>query len=641
MSTKVIGDYNIIKTLGNSSFATVYLAEHKYMKTKHALKVIDPEFSNDEDFIKRFEEDVAILTTLDHPAIVRVQSISFSDGKYFLVTDAIVDSSNEVLSLQRYLDYKGDILPEVEVESILRQVASALDYAHKCKFSNDYLIHRSIKLNNIFVKSTELGLRVYISDFGISRLLGEGKAIFQTQQKALLQMVGNENLIKNPVPNVIATYDFLNNFSFLSPEQKFKDLDEDITTRTDVYSFGVLAYFLIARQFPEGYFDLPSKIAPEYKLNWDLLVCKCLQKSVKRRPELLVEAINSYLSTESSDISSMEILSWKEVERKVENAMQMSFEFSSDFNKLEKDLDDTKPIDNSSVKFTAIEDTDQKPIINPQKIDRPTYEDDPGAIFQKELNVSYYQPKKVEIKEVEPLLTEMVIIPGGTYLRGSDNGSRDEKPKHNIVIKSFALDIHPITNEQFVRFLQFMGGEKDSNNNDIIRLRSSRIKRSGGRLIIESGYAKHPLVGVTWYGAQAYAKWVGKRLPTEAEWEIACFGGLENAEYPTGINIDHTQANFFNSDTTSVMSYPPNGYGLYDMAGNIYEWCEDWYAYNYYDTSVQEPENPTGPHQGVYRVLRGGCWKSLKDDMRCSHRHRNNPGTVNGTYGFRCATDVS
>ena len=234
------------------------------------------------------------------------------------------------------------------------------------------------------------------------------------------------------------------------------------------------------------------------------------------------------------------------------------------------------------------EKTDQKPIINPQKVDRPIYEPDPGAIFQKELNVSYYQPKKAEIKNVEPLLTEMVIVPGGSYSRGSDNGSRDEKPKHKVTISSFALDIHSVTNEQFVRFLEFMGGEKNSDNNDIIRLRNSRIKRTAEKLIIESGYAKHPVVGITWYGAQAYAKWVGKRLPTEAEWETAATGGEDSIEYPTGLDIDHTQANFFNSDTTSVMSYPPNGYGLYDVVGNVYEWCEDWYAYNFYDISMQD-----------------------------------------------------
>jgi formylglycine-generating enzyme required for sulfatase activity len=234
----------------------------------------------------------------------------------------------------------------------------------------------------------------------------------------------------------------------------------------------------------------------------------------------------------------------------------------------------------------------------------------------------------------------MVIIPAGSYFRGSNQGTRDEMPRHAIHLSSFAIDVHPVTNEQFVRFLEAMGGEKDVNNSDIIRLRESRIKRSGGNLNIESGYARHPVVGVTWYGAVAYTKWVGKRLPTEAEWEIAAFGGREDFLYPTGLNIERSEANFFSSDTTPVMSYPPNGYGLYDIAGNVYEWCHDWYDFHYYDMSVQEPNDPKGPMQGVYRVLRGGCWKSLKEDLRCAHRHRNNPGVMNGTYGFRCAADV-
>ncbi len=234
----------------------------------------------------------------------------------------------------------------------------------------------------------------------------------------------------------------------------------------------------------------------------------------------------------------------------------------------------------------------------------------------------------------------MKVIEGGTFLRGSLEGSRDETPSHKVILNPYAIDIHPVSNEQFILFLEAMGGEKDNDNHDIIRLKDSRIKKVGGRLIVEAGYLQHPVVGVSWYGALAYAKWIGKRLPTEAEWEVAAYGGSYQI-YPTGLKIDKTEANFFSSDTMPVMTYQPNLYGLYDMAGNVYEWCQDWYGYDYYETVVHEPFDPKGPLQGVYRVLRGGCWKSLKEDLRCAHRHRNNPGISNSTYGFRCAADVS
>ena len=105
-------------------------------------------------------------------------------------------------------------------------------------------------------------------------------------------------------------------------------------------------------------------------------------------------------------------------------------------------------------------------------------------------------------------------------------------------------------------------------------------------------------MGVTWYGAVAYAKWVGKRLPTEAEWEISSRGGVENALYPTGDDIEKSMANFFSFDTTAVKSYPANLYGLFDIAGNVYEWCQDWYGYNSYEASIQEPEDLRGHYKG-------------------------------------------
>lgn len=253
--------------------------------------------------------------------------------------------------------------------------------------------------------------------------------------------------------------------------------------------------------------------------------------------------------------------------------------------------------------------------------------------------VSAYQPTPPPHSHIEPLRSKMVIIEEGTFFRGSKYGPRDEMPRHEVQLNKFAIDIHPVTNEQYVRFLEANGDVRSSLNNDLIRLKDSRISKSQSSFWIESGYAKHPVVGVTWYGATAYTQWLGLRLPTEAEWEAAA-GGAGDALYPTGEKIDKKSANFFGSDTTAVMSYPAGINNLYDMAGNVYEWCNDWYDFHAYDLAIQEPVNPQGPVQGVYRVLRGGCWKSLENDLRTAHRHRNNPGAFEATYGFRCVSDV-
>lgn len=590
---KVIGDYTLVKQIGQGTLGAVYLAEHRFIKRHCALKLLPEEFSSDRNFVARFEKEFALLSTLDHPHIVKVHHVSFADGSYFLVTDCIVDGLGETTNLAQYLSAHEGFLPEEELVRILQQIASALDYAHE---RPEPLAHRGIKLNNILISQGKEGIHVYLSDFGLSRVVGTGAVLSRTY-KAVADLLGIQAVAmsskgageKYPTqPFELSKlsklhFSFLQNYTFLAPEQKVMGESGVLDVKADVYAFGVLAYYMIFRKFPEGIFDLPSHCESPYKLNWDSVIYRCLQADPKKRPASLNEALEGLLSSQES----------------------------------------------------------LKPILNPQEIVRPEFEPDPGAIFQTEMMVGKYQPKPVEVQQINPLLTEMKVVRGGTFYRGSNHGGRDEMPRHAVNLTSFALDIHSVTNEQFVRFLEAMGGEKDVNNNDIIRLRESRIKRIGGKLSIESGYAKHPVVGVSWYGAVAYAKWIGKRLPTEAEWEVAASCGLEEYLYPTGNTIERSQANFFSSDTTLVMSYPPNSFGFYDMAGNVYEWCQDWYDYHYYNASVQEPTQPKGPNQGVYRVLRGGCWKSLKEDLRCPHRHRNNPGTMNGTYSFRCAADVS
>lgn len=392
---------------------------------------------------------------------------------------------------------------------------------------------------------------------------------------------------------------FAEQLAFLAPEKRG---DLALKERSvDVYAFGVLVYALLMQALPEGLFPMPSTRG--WSAVWDKLIHNTLVVNKLQRTEWLKPLLEEPVRLDAPVLASL-------LEEKMAQPVFVEVRAEEGGGGLH-----------------------QVPAIPPRS---SSYEQALQAMVEREPVVVKYCPQEREKMQVEPLLTEMVAIPGGEFWRGSQEGGRDEMPRHQVALSPFWMDIHPVTNEQFVRFLTFMGGEKDAHYRDLIRLRDARIKRVAGRLSIESGYHKHPVVGVTWYGAVAYATWVGKRLPTEAEWEIAALGGREGP-YPSGENIEKFQANFFSSDTTLVMSYTPNGYGLYDMAGNVYEWCQDWYGYNYYETSIQEPVSPKGPPQGVYRVLRGGCWKSLKEDLRAAHRHRNNPGALNGTYGFRCA----
>lgn len=648
MQEQTLGDYRILKKIGAGPLGTTYLAEHRFIKKQFALKVLPEELAQDRAFIDRFEEEVVKLALLDHPHIVKVHNISFAEGLYFLVTDCVVDTLGETTNLAQYMASRKERLREEELVSVLGQVAEALDFAHV----KGGVIHQSLKLNNLLVGKANPGIEIFISDFDLAKIISPSKVVARTFF-AMAQALGTLPLEEGieerysalpfPVDKLSqASRSFLQGYAFLAPEQK---RGETLGIQVDSFAFGVLAYYLIAGYFPVGIPELPSSIAPEYRYDWDQLVKKCLNPDPLRRPTQLLPLVGAEkgdLSTRLGVAPEMRLSpSLRTPAPDVLKQETPSLEPIIDRSAVQSSISASKaPEQELAPMVVAGIDVAEAtpPAINPEKDE--AYTAQLSTMLNRDPVVTKYQPEQKEVHHVEPLQSEMVVIPGGLFSRGSDLGNRDEMPRHKIQIESFALDIHPVTNEQFIRFLDVMGGEKDQNYQDLIRLKDSRISRRGGRLAIESGYSKHPVVGVTWYGAISYARWVGKRLPSEAEWEIAAQGGVEGNIYPTGEEIEKNQANFFGSDTTAVMSYIPNGYGLFDMAGNVYEWCQDWYSYNYYEISAQEPYAPQGPLQGVYRVLRGGCWKSVKEDLRLSHRHRNNPGTVNSTYGFRCAANV-
>ena len=233
---------------------------------------------------------------------------------------------------------------------------------------------------------------------------------------------------------------------------------------------------------------------------------------------------------------------------------------------------------------------------------------------------------------------EMVLIPAGEFLMGSNDAYArdDEKPVHSVYLDAFYMDKYEVTIGKYKQFVRATGHRSLP---DWV----SKISPTD----------QHPVVGVSWQDAMAYTQWAGKRLPTEAEWEKAARGGLVGKRYPWGDSIDTSKANYSVSNfgrTKTVGSHAANGYGLYDMAGNVFEWCLDAYSPNAYGSLPQRNPVLGGSIASIinnfanvnnYCVLRSGSWYNTVLNVRCARRHHNMSTNTTDYNGFRCARVVT
>lgn len=228
---------------------------------------------------------------------------------------------------------------------------------------------------------------------------------------------------------------------------------------------------------------------------------------------------------------------------------------------------------------------------------------------------------------------------------GSETGDRDERPRHAVYIAAFLIDRFEVTNAQYAAFLNHIRRNVDSEGHSLIDLNIStaQILQVGDSYELKSSTdADRPVWGVTWYGAAAYAQWVGGRLPTEAEWEKAARGS-DVRDYPWGSERPRPDlANFgTNHDGNTVVGAYERGaspYGILDLAGNVREWVYDWYDPEYYLKT--DRVNPSGPRTGMERVQRGGAWPADAWRVRVTDREGMDPATGNDCGGFRIVLDV-
>jgi formylglycine-generating enzyme required for sulfatase activity len=254
---------------------------------------------------------------------------------------------------------------------------------------------------------------------------------------------------------------------------------------------------------------------------------------------------------------------------------------------------------------------------------------------------------------------EMVIIPGGSFSMGSKEPDMASFTYvHKVDVDVFYMDKYEVTNSLFADFLNSVKPDEKTRKEWIV-LRGdldteerknwwpTEIIFIDGIYKAFNGFENFPVITPGWFAADAYCRWAGERLPTEAEWEKAARGGLKEKNYtwgneiPTGGIIFGRQwhNNHEPAPTERVGNYFPNGYGLYDMAGNVWEWCSDWYDPKYYEKSPDK--NPKGPTKGDAKVLRGGSWYNTFLLLRVAYRNFSPPMRTDDAVGFRCVKDMS
>ncbi len=613
MSEERIRDYIIEGLLGRGGMGSVYLATHVHLKKKAALKVLLEQFSEDASIKSRFVNEASLLHDLHHKNIVLQKEFFEENGRLVLVLE-YVDGN----PLDKMIGQDVGPIPWEKALPLFTQILDGIGYAH-----SKGIVHRDIKPANVLISKEGT---VKITDLGIAKIAGE-----QGMTRTGAQM---------------------GTLYYESPEQikGAKDVDH----RSDIFSLGMTLYEMLAGRLPfekggdTSEFEIMNLVVNraenldprEYYPHIPEWLVKTIQKATDLNPEKrfqscehfkqIIEKYGKLSATESTfwsgkvaSVKSEPITTSKPVSigstsppsndenkcPKCAATIRNEMEFCG---KCGSNLLKQCPNCNTSIRWfhafcPKCGSNIQKCL---QMIDKQIEQDD--IVKEEKENVN----KKV-VKEFLSL-ANFVIIPPGAFLMGSEKGKNAEKPRHNVSISSFELLSTPVTQQMWITLM----GSNPS----------------------EFQGEKNPVENVSWWACQKFFKKLNKvdpsymyRLPSEAEWEFSCRAGSKT-KYFWGDN--HSEKSEFcwykmNSygKTRPVAKKKPNAFDLYDMSGNVWEWCADTWFPDY--SGASQNQIARVGESSAFKCIRGGSWKANEDKCRSAYRTALDADTEKNFLGFR------
>ncbi len=619
---KKLGKYEILEVIGRGGFAAVYKARDPDLDRIVALKVLYPHRLDDSSFVTRFHNEAQTAANLRHPNIGVIYEVGEVQGQLYIAMEYLPGQT-----LQKLLEAE-DAFSMEQTLSILEQVAEALDYAH-----GQGVVHRDIKPSNMIVGETSQGFHVTLMDFGLVKAMKDSTGL--TSQGTTLGTP-----------------------AYMAPEQVDADRADEIGPAADRYALGVVAYQMFTGRVP-----FPGNTPAT------------LHAHLHKQPPDPCELVEGL----SSDVASvlLTMLAKAPPDRfPTACAFVDRLRITTQHKQLQsaisrKDWAEVLVL-SGQIQALAPDAQDMRPVIAQARrnfrqswLPLPLWTKVVGGLILLALLAwivadRFKSTGKILTVAPTPVCDSygcggdtwtrprdnmvMVYVPRAEFQMGDSYDVSAVQPVHNVEISGFWIDQTEVTNAQFTDFVNAMGNQMEGGEtwldlDSVDRL----IAQTEGKYRPKAGYESHPVVEVTWYGAEAYCEWVGGRLPTEAEWEYAA-RGPKGTTYPWGNVLGEAFANWgYATDgyanTAPVGSFPKDESWCkaMDMAGNVLEWVVDWYG----DYPSEKQVNPNGPDIGEFKVVRGGSWVNVPHqlEIRSTYRRKIAPTESGNLLGFRCAKD--